>query len=114
LAPVEGLAEHGFDYGLTADFEFFGGGFEFFKHGGGEAASYGYLLDADEFEGSVVAIVFLEAELDHFAYTLHQCVESFGLSVAAAQRGDRCDVVAVFVLLNEHGKFALCLHVDDL
>ena len=28
--------EHGFDYGLAADVEFFGGGFEFFEHGGGE------------------------------------------------------------------------------
>jgi hypothetical protein len=65
-------------------------------------------------EGRAVAIVFLEAELDYFAYTLHQCVESFGLRVATAQCGDRGDVVAVFVLLNDHGKFALGLHVDDL
>jgi hypothetical protein len=65
-------------------------------------------------EGGAVAIVFLEAELDYFAYTLHQCVESFGLRVATAQCGDRGDVVAVFVLLNEHGKFALGLHADHL
>jgi len=80
----------------------------------GEDASYGNLLDADEFEGRAVAIVFLEAELDHFAHTLHQCVESFGLRVATAQCGDRGDVVAIFVLLNDHGKFALRLHVGDL
>jgi hypothetical protein len=63
---------------------------------------------------SAVAIVFPEAELDYFAYALHQCVESFGLRVAAAQSGDSGDVVAVFVLLNDHGKFALGLHVDKL
>jgi hypothetical protein len=37
LALVQGLVEHGFDYGLAADVEFFGGGFEFFEHGGGES-----------------------------------------------------------------------------
>lgn len=58
--------------------------------------------------------VFLKAELDYFADTLHQCVESFGLRVASAQCGDRGDVVAVFVLFDDHGKFALRLHVDDL
>ena len=88
--------------------------FEFFEHGGAEAASYGNLLDADEFEGSAVASVFLEAKLDYFAYTLHQCVESLGLRVATAQCGYGGDVVAVFVLLDDHGKFALRLHVDDL
>jgi hypothetical protein len=31
LTLVQGLAEHGFDYGLAADVEFFGGGFEFFE-----------------------------------------------------------------------------------
>jgi len=36
LSLVQGLTEHGFDYGLAADVEFFGGGFEFFEHGSGE------------------------------------------------------------------------------
>ena len=58
--------------------------------------------------------VLLKAELDDFAYALHQCVESFGLRVATAQGGDSGDVVAVFVLLDDHGKFALRLHEDDV
>jgi|SRR5271154_6942408 len=92
-----------------------GGGFErLLSPWRGEAVSYGDLLDADEFEGSAVAVVFLEAELDYSPYTLHQCVESFGLRVATAQSGNRGDVVAVFVLLDDHGKFALRLHADDL
>lgn len=44
MAPVQGLAEHGFDEGLAADVEFFGGGFEFFEHGGGE-------VDVDALDG---------------------------------------------------------------
>ena len=37
MALVEGMADHGFDYSLAANVEFFLGGFEFFEHGGGEA-----------------------------------------------------------------------------
>jgi hypothetical protein len=33
LALVEGLTRHDFDYGLAADVEFFGGGFEFSERG---------------------------------------------------------------------------------
>ncbi len=44
MALVEGLAKHGFDYGLAADVEFFGGGFQFFEHGGGE-------VDVDALDG---------------------------------------------------------------
>ncbi len=36
VALVEGLADQGFDDGLAADVEFFGGVFQFFEHGGGE------------------------------------------------------------------------------
>lgn len=102
----------------TAPFNRKAGSFEcsndFFPLWRGEAASYGNLLNADEFEWSAVAIVFWEAELDHFAYTLHQCVESFGLRLATAQSGNRGHVVSVFVLLDEHSKFSLGLHVDKL
>ena len=32
MALVQGLAKHGFDYGLAADVDLFGGGFELFEH----------------------------------------------------------------------------------
>jgi len=62
LALVEGLAEHGFDDGLAADVEFFGGGFEFFEHGGGEVdvdASDGFhhFAGVGEEAGDVFAVV---------------------------------------------------------
>ena len=44
VALVEGLADEGFDDGLPADVELFGGVFQFFEHGGGE-------IDVDALDG---------------------------------------------------------------
>jgi hypothetical protein len=44
VALVEGLADQGFDDGLAADVEFFGGVFQFFEHGRGE-------IDVDALDG---------------------------------------------------------------
>jgi hypothetical protein len=62
LAVVEGLAEHGFDYGLAADVEFFSGGFEFFEHGRSEVDVYAldglhHFAGVGEEEGDVFAVV---------------------------------------------------------
>jgi hypothetical protein len=55
------LPEHGFDYGLAADVEFFGGGFEFFEHGRGE-------VDVDALNG-----------LHHFAGVREEAGDAFAV-----------------------------------
>jgi hypothetical protein len=67
LALVQGLAEHGFDYGLAADVEFFGGGFEFFEHGCSEVDvdalnGFHHFAGVGEEAGDVSAVVGLEGD----------------------------------------------------
>ncbi len=54
--------------------------------GAGEAASYGDLLDPNQFEGVYFAIAAFKAELNYLADPLHQSVEILCLSVTAVQR----------------------------
>ena len=79
-----------------------------------EDGSYGNLLDADEFEGSDLTILFFEAKLDDFTHALHEGIQFFRLSVAAAKGGNRGDVVALLVLLNQDRKFSFWLHANPL
>src|SRR4029077_12110087 len=79
-----------------------------------EDASYGNLLDADEFEGSDLTILFFEAKLDNFTHAFHECIQLCRLRMTAAKGGNRCDVIALLVLLNQDRKFSFRLHRNCL
>jgi len=80
----------------------------------GEDGSYGNLLDAHEFKGWGVAILLFEAKGDDLADALHEGIEFFGLGVAAAKGGNRGDVIAFLVLLDQNGEFPLRFHAKAL
>jgi hypothetical protein len=80
----------------------------------GEDESYGDLLDADEFEGVRVAVLFLKAELDDFAHALHEGVEILGLGMAAVKSGNGGDVEAFLVLLDQDREFSFLLQASAL
>lgn len=74
------------------------------------ATSYRDLLNADEFERADVIVIVFQAKRDDLMHTFHEGVESPGLGVTTAESGNRSDVIAFFVLLDQHGEFSFGLH----
>jgi hypothetical protein len=68
------------------------------------------LLDTHEFQWTDLTVIIFRAQLNHFASALHESVEVFRLGVATSQAGNRGNVTAVFVPLNNDREFASTLH----
>ena len=62
----------------------------------------------------MLTVLLFEAELDHLADALHQCVEVLGLSVTTVKSRNCGDEVAFFVLLNQYRKFPLGFQLNAL
>jgi hypothetical protein len=71
------------------------------------------LLNPDEFERTDVVVIVFQAKLNDFTHTFHEGVEPLGLGVTTAKGGNRGDVVAFFVLLDQYGKFSFWLQVGN-
>jgi hypothetical protein len=71
-------------------------------------------LDANEFEGTRVSVLFFKAELNDFMDALHEGVKILGLGMAALKSGNHGYVVAFLILLNQDGEFSLLLQGKGL
>ncbi len=71
--------------------------------------SYRDLLNTDQFKRRRDATI-LEAKFNNFPNPLHERVEVFRLSVAAAQRRNGGDIIAVFIAFDDNSEPSLSLH----
>jgi hypothetical protein len=71
-------------------------------------------MNAYEFERANVIVIVFQAKFNDLTHTFHEGVESLGLGVTTAEGGNRSDVIAFFVLLNQYGEFSFGLHARTL
>jgi hypothetical protein len=72
------------------------------------------LLNAYEFEGAHEIVIVFQTKFNDFTHMLHEGAERLGLGVTTAKRGNRGDVIAFFVLLDQYGEFSFWLHAGTL
>ena len=53
-----------------------------------------------------MALIFFQAEKDHFTHPPHQRIQAFRLRVAATETGNGRDEVTFFILLNQDREFS--------
>ncbi len=80
----------------------------------GRDASYGDLLDTDEFERTDVIVIVFQAKFNDLTHAFHQGIESLGLGVTTAKGGNGGDVLTFLVLLDQYGEFSFWLHARTL
>ncbi len=56
-------------------------------------------------------LIVFQGKLDNFAHSLHESVQIFRLGVATSQGRHGCDVVVLFISLDNNREFALSFHV---
>jgi hypothetical protein len=66
-------------------------------------------LDTDELERRTDAAI-LQAKFNHLSNALHESVEVLGLSMATSQDRNGGDVIAVFILFDDHCELSLGFH----